>query len=222
KDFVTSGDYDVHFTDVLEDADGSLLLVDMGGWFNYGCPTSKIAKAEVLGAIYRVRRKDAAPVADPWGKSLKLATQPADKLAALLDDARPKVRDQVVTQLGKRGDAVEALRPVLKQGLKKSVLARRNAVWALARVRTNQARSAVREALADPDASVRQAAAHVVGVEKDAAARAALERIVVEDEPPLRLKAAEALGRIGRSDAVPALLESLRKGTDRFLEHALI
>src|SRR5205823_8216635 len=123
---------------------------------------------------------------------------------------RPKVRDQVVTQLGKRGDAaVGVLREVLKPTAKKTVLARRNAVWALARVPSSPARAAVRDALADPDASVRQAAAHVVGVDKDAAARAALERIVVEDEPPLRLKAAEALGRIGRVDAVPALLESV-------------
>jgi putative membrane-bound dehydrogenase-like protein len=223
KDFVTSDNYDVHFTDVLEDADGSLLLVDMGAWFNYGCPTSKIAKAEVLGAIYRVRRKDAPRVVDPWGKSLKLATQPAEKLAALLDDARPKVRDQVVTQLGKRGKAaVGVLREVLKPAAKKSVLARRNAVWALVRIRSEEARAAVRDALADADATVRQAAAHVASVEKDAAAKDALKRMVVEDEPPLRLKAAEGLGRIGRADAIPALLEGLRKGSDRFLEHALI
>ncbi len=133
------------------------------------------------------------------------------------------MRDQVITQLGKRGDlTVGVLREILKPAAKQTVMARRNAVWALARVRSEGARATVRDALADPDASVRQAAAHGVGVDKDAAARAALERMVVEDESPLRLKAAEALGRIGKADAVPALLESIRKGTDRFLEHALI
>jgi putative heme-binding domain-containing protein len=223
KDFLTSGDYDTHFTDVLEDADGSLLIVDMGAWFNYGCPTSKIAKPEVLGAIYRVRRKDAPPVADPWGKSLKLATRPPARLADLLDDPRPKVRDQAIERLGKHGaEAVPALAAVLRQK-QRSAQARRNAVWALCRIRAPEARAAVRDALADPDASVRQAAAHAAGLEKDAGAGAALRAMVVNDDPPLRLKAAEALGRIGRADAVPALLESLRKGaTDRFLEHALI
>jgi putative heme-binding domain-containing protein len=223
RDFLASADYDTHFTDVLEDADGSLLVVDMGAWFNYGCPTSKIAKPEVLGAIYRVRRKDAPAVADPWGKSLKLASCPPADLAALLDDSRPRVRDQAVEQMGKRGAAaVPLLAGVMRPGGKHSVEARRNAVWALCRIRGEEARAVVRGALADPDAGVRQAAAHAAGVEKDAAAGKALMKMTVEDEPRLRLKAAEGLGRIGRPEAVPALLESLRRGGDRFLEHALI
>ncbi|MCI0464120.1 MAG: HEAT repeat domain-containing protein, partial [Gemmataceae bacterium] len=230
KDFFTSTDYDVHPTDVLEDADGSLLIVDMGAWFNYGCPTSKIAKPEILGAIYRVRRKDAPPGTDPWGKSLKLATRSPVELAALLDDPRPKVRDQVVERLGKHGAAaVPTLAAVLRQpgrdnaGTTRSVLARRQAVWALCRIRTAEARAAVREALANPDPSVRHAAAHAAGIERDAQASAALAALVVKDELPLRRKAAEALGRIGTAQPVPVLLESLRQGaSDRFLEHALI
>jgi putative heme-binding domain-containing protein len=222
KDFLTSTDYDTHFTDVLEDADGSLLVVDMGAWFNYGCPTSKIARPEILGAIYRIRRKDAPPVADPWGKTLKLAARSPEDLVALLDDSRPRVRDQAVEQLGQRGAAaVPVLERVLPNG-KFSVEARRNAVWALCRIRTPEARAVLRAALADGHAEVRQAAAHAVGVEKDAEAGKALGKMAVEDEPRLRLKAAEGLGRIGKAEAIPALLESLRRGGDRFLEHAVI
>src|SRR5204863_8077614 len=102
KDFLTSTDYDTHFTDVLEDADGSILVVDMGAWFNYGCPTSKIARPEVLGAIYRIRRKDVPRVEDPWGESLVLAALDPPELVALLDDPRPKVRDKVIDRLGRR------------------------------------------------------------------------------------------------------------------------
>ncbi|MBX3742480.1 MAG: c-type cytochrome [Akkermansiaceae bacterium] len=47
---------DVHPTDVLEDADGSLVVLDTGGWFRIGCPSSLMAKTDVLGGIYRVRR----------------------------------------------------------------------------------------------------------------------------------------------------------------------
>jgi putative membrane-bound dehydrogenase-like protein len=51
---------DVHPTDVLEAPDGSILVIDTGGWFRIGCPTSQIAKPEIPGAIYRIRRPESA------------------------------------------------------------------------------------------------------------------------------------------------------------------
>jgi len=228
KDFLTSTDYDTHFTDVLEDADGSLLVVDMGAWFNYGCPTSKIARPEVLGAIYRIRRKDAPKVEDPWGKSLKLPSRSPAELVQLLDDPRPKVRDQAIERLGKHAtkavpDLAKVLRGEASGGRKPpGAQARRNAVWALCRIHGAEARAAVREALADQDAGVRQAAVHAAGLEKDAGAMKALMRMAVEDAPALLLKAAEGLGRIGKAEAIAALLDGARKGGDRFLEHAII
>ena len=68
SDFVTSTDPDFHPTDVIEDADGSLLFLDTGGWYVDACPLSKISKAERKGAVYRIRRirRAGAPVvADP-------------------------------------------------------------------------------------------------------------------------------------------------------------
>ena len=59
EDFFVSDDPDSHPTDVIEDADGSLLVIDTGGWFRIGCPTSQIAKPEITGAIYRIRRTGA-------------------------------------------------------------------------------------------------------------------------------------------------------------------
>ncbi|MFM9961335.1 MAG: PVC-type heme-binding CxxCH protein, partial [Planctomycetaceae bacterium] len=44
EDFVVSNNLDFHPTDVLEDADGSLLIVDTGGWYKLCCPTSQLAK----------------------------------------------------------------------------------------------------------------------------------------------------------------------------------
>ncbi|HEY1064953.1 MAG TPA: hypothetical protein VGE52_02540, partial [Pirellulales bacterium] len=65
QDFLHSTHDDFHPTDVLEDADGSLLAIDTGGWFLNGCPTSQVAKPEALGGIYRLRRRDAKPLDDP-------------------------------------------------------------------------------------------------------------------------------------------------------------
>src|SRR5205823_1282432 len=71
EDFLVSDNKDFHPTDVIEDADGSLLVVDTGGWYKLCCPTSQLVKPDVLGAIYRVRRKGVSHIADPRG--LKLA-----------------------------------------------------------------------------------------------------------------------------------------------------
>src|SRR5439155_3629387 len=49
-----------------------------------------------------------------------------------------------------------------------------------------------------------------------------LNSLVVKAEPAVRRQAATALGRIGKAESVPALMESVRAGGDRFLEHALI
>lgn len=219
-DFVTTTAHDVRLTDVLEDADGSLLLVDMGGWYTYGFLGNPIPKPESLGAIYRVRRTDAPKVDDARGKAIKLGSLKPAELTPLLTDRRPKVRDQAVHYLGRHGAAaVPELDRVLKAG---DVEARRNAVWALYRIPGPEARAALRTGLKDADLGIRVVAAHGVGLERDAGAVAALGEMVHADEPPARRKAAEALGRIGKAEAVPALLDGLRKGGDRFLEHSLI
>ena len=65
-EFLKMGSADAHLTDVLEDRDGSLLVVDTGGWFRNGCPSSLIAKPDVAGAIYRIGRQGGAAQCEPW------------------------------------------------------------------------------------------------------------------------------------------------------------
>src|SRR5262249_59561086 len=64
SDFLTSRDPDFHPTDVIEDADGSLLVLDTGAWFIHGCPISRAAKPEIKGSIYRIRRARRKPLAE--------------------------------------------------------------------------------------------------------------------------------------------------------------
>ena len=221
EDFLVSDDPDFHPTDVLEDADGSLLVLDTGGWFRIGCPTSQIAKPEVKGAIYRIRRKDAATIADPRGLQIKWPALTSMELAGLLSDARFAVRDRAIQQLANAGtNSVPTLKNVLIEN--PSVEARRNAIWGLTRIGRQEARTAARLGLTDRSASVRQTAAYSAGLLRDLEAVPQLMKIVSADFPPVRREAASALGRIRSAAAVPALLEGLRFGGDRFLEHALI
>jgi putative membrane-bound dehydrogenase-like protein len=220
SDFLVSSSRDFHPTDVLEDADGSLLGVDTGAWYKLCCPTSQLAKPDVLGAIYRVRRKGAPHVADPRG--LRLAwrgMKPAD-LTALLDDPRPAVQTRTLHQLGKLGaSAIPALETALKA--QRSVEARRNAVWALTRIEAPQAREAVRSAANDRDESVRHAAIHSADLWHDGAAVPQLAAALKSGPAAVQRAAAEGLGRIGDARAVPDLLAIAASPLDRVLEHSV-
>jgi len=69
---------DIHLTDVMEDADGSLLLIDTGGWFRIGCPSSLMAKSDLLGAVYRIKPKK------PQMVTLAKATKPVSDLKSII------------------------------------------------------------------------------------------------------------------------------------------
>jgi putative membrane-bound dehydrogenase-like protein len=220
EDFLTATTDDFHPTDVLEDADGSLLVVDTGNWYSL-CPSSQVGKAPVQGGIYRIRRKDMPRQTDPRGIKIAWDKLTPNELAGLLDDPRFAVRDRAVAQLGKQGEkAVPVLREVvLGQG---AVRARRNAVWALTRIESAMARAAVRRALKDRSDSVRLTAAHCAGLHRDTAALPLLQELLAKGSAPVRREAATALGRLRLKEALPPLWEALRAGGDQFLEHALI
>jgi len=92
SDFVVSDNLDFHPTDVLEDADGSLLVVDTGGWYKLCCPSSQLAKADVLGGIYRVRRKGAPRMVEgERAAAYRRLTQPPELAKSAIVEARKRV-----------------------------------------------------------------------------------------------------------------------------------
>lgn len=219
--FMTSTSADAHPTDVLQDGDGSLLVLDTGGWFIKGCPLSRVAKPQVAGGIYRIRKVGAPAAPDPWGRQLALRDMTPAQLAAHLSDARPFVRDRVIERLVEAGEpAVRVLDDVRKTSTDHEL--RAAVVFALHRIGTPASRQAVRGALHDSSVDVRTAAARAVGLARDAAAIDRLSTLVARDEPPARRQAATALGQIGDARAVPALLAGAAVPGDRFVEHAVI
>ncbi len=220
--FLRVEDTDFHPTDVLEDADGSLLVVDTGGWYKLCCPTSQLWKPDLPGAIYRIRRKDHPRVEDPRGLKLDWENLDNDRLADLLDDPRPAVRSRSLKVLAGRGElALESLLDVLHES--ESAEARRNAIWASCRIDDAQARSLGRIGLADRSETVRQAALHVVSVQRDRGALEEVRRILREGTPQNRRAAAEALGRLNDPSVVPDLLDAVRSlsSEDWALLHSL-
>jgi len=211
EDFLASDDLDFHPTDVLEDADGSILVVDTGGWYKLCCPTSQLVKPDVLGGIYRVRRAGGPRVEDPRGLKLDWASPTPEALADRLADPRPAVRRRAVADLGRRGDAaLPAVGRVLREG--EAAGPRRDAVWAACRVDSAAGRAAVRVGLDDLDPSVRRAAIHAAGLWRDREAADRLVGILAEPDLACRRASAEALGRIGDGTVAPALLNAVMGG----------
>jgi putative heme-binding domain-containing protein len=54
-DLVSSPRIDFHPVDALLDRDGSLIIVDTGGWYDLCCPSSGTDQRVALGGIYRLR-----------------------------------------------------------------------------------------------------------------------------------------------------------------------
>ena len=207
-DFLACDHPDFHPTDVFEDADGSLLIVDTGGWYKVCCPTSQLAKPDVLGGIYRVRRKDAKPkpVTDPLGLQIAWSTADSKTLAGLLSDDRLFVQRRATAMLrSQAADAVAALSDIVSQHA--SSIVRGRAVWALAGIDAETARAAVATALKDRDVTVRQAAAHAAGLWRDRNALPQLLQIAGSDDAGPARAATEAVGRIRDPGSVAAILK---------------
>lgn len=204
---------DFHPTDVQEDADGSLLVVDTGGWYKICCPTSQLAKPDVLGAIYCVRKVGQPAVIDPLGLKLDWDKPSTAELVERLGDRRLYVRRRATDLLRKRPDAAAALELKLNalhdpRSPRHGQL-RLDIVWCLAGIDNEVARKLVRAQLSFPDPAVQQAAAHVAGLWKDAAARTALEELLTAANDDVSRSAAEAIGRIGDAKSLPALFAAL-------------
>jgi putative membrane-bound dehydrogenase-like protein len=226
EDFVVSDNKDFHPTDVIEDADGSLLIIDTGGWYKLCCPSSQLYKPDVKGAIYRVRRQRVRTPEDPRGLKLAWDKMSTAELANLLGPYRPAVRRRAIELLGARKDAVPLLREKLltskTSGLTTSSALRQDALWALTRIPGPKARQAVRQALVGPNGeAVVQAALHSVALWRDKEALPDLLEILNRPSLRNRRAAAEALGRIGDKSAVPALLAAAGDTTERVLSHSL-
>lgn len=216
SDFFTSVDPDIHPTDVMQDADGSMIVVDTGAWFIHGCPLSRVAKPDIKGALYRVRKESSPKVDDARG--LKIAEMAPQHL----DDPRPAVLDRAVEKLVLKGEpSVAGLAAFRSQA--KTLRGATSSVYALYQIGSESALAAVREALNDSRPEVRQAAARQLGMARDKASVSALIKLLANEQPPyVRRQAAAALGQIGDKQAVSALIAAAEKPEDRYLEHSII
>lgn len=221
-DFVVSDNTDFHPTDVFEDADGSLLIFNTGGWYKLCCPSSQLVKDDVLGGVYRVRKTGSHKFSDPRASMVAWKTSSSANLALLLADSRASWRNRAIQELADRGPKSLPTISTVLTNPKSSPTTTIAAISAACRIEGDEARQAIRPALSHNDETVRQAAIHAVSVWRDAKAAPALTGLLESNSRHNRRAAAEALGRIGDSTVTAALLAALSDGAnDRALDHSL-
>ncbi len=218
-DLLVADRIDFHPTDILEDADGSLLVVDTGGWYDLCCPTSRVDQHTAAGGIYRLRRnknnttanaKRVMPATIVW----KAAS--VQECVQAIHDSRPWVARMASLRLSVLGEqAIDGLTAEL-QNLELPIDHRLRALWALSSVGTDNALAAIALTLTEQHPRLIQAACHAISVHRYRPAKQQLEELVknpgrFSDEPRQVLRAgAEALGRIGDNSSIPALMDHLK------------
>lgn len=219
--FLWTENEDFHPTDVLEDADGSLLVVETGGWFILGCPLSQVSKPQLKGGIYRIKRKEAASVGDPYGNQIQWGALTEEDLGKYLEDSRPFVADRAKKELIARGNqAVDLLETVLVNSEISSAKIR--AIYGLYQINSNKARTALRKGFQLSGTSEIVATAKAAGLTRSGAFVNDLISMLTSPEPSIVRQSATALGQIGDPAAIEPLLEAARSQPDRFASHAII
>ena len=224
SDFVASDNLDFHPTDVIEDADGSLLVIDTGGWYKLCCPTSQLVKPDVKGAIYRIKKVEGHKIADPRGQRIPWEKLNEVGLGRYLHDSRPAVQKRAMQEARTRdlryGVTVAALAGnTTTQGIL-------NAIW-LADPDTNGGAGLklITNWMHDPREEIRLAVLHVFSLYGPVwpYPREKIERLLLTDKSmAVRRVAAEALGRIGKRSSIPAIFYALaEEKNDRVLDHSL-
>jgi putative heme-binding domain-containing protein len=224
--FITSDDPDFHPSDVLEDADGSLLIVDTGGWYVQHCPTGKIRNSRAPGGIYRVRFDTAPKIDDPRGLKIDWEKSTPDDLIQLLSDKRPAVAHRAQLTLISRGS--DSVGPLIKFALRDDRRSRAYslAFAALGQIDSNAARAFLALNLKSATNSIEiQATASALARQRDKGAAEALEYWVPGCGSHARLACAQALAICGRHESIPAILKALTDPNvvpEQFLEHSLL
>ncbi len=167
-----------------------------------------------------LRRETAGLIAQDWS-SVALADLPTH-LAHPDQRVRMKAQFELV-----RRDAGDVLTAVATDAAADR-LARAHAIWGLGqRLRHGQAVStdSLLALLTDPDAELRAQTAKIIGEARPAvsATTDALIGLLADEADRPRFFAAIALGRLRHAEAVPALLDYLRRdGTDPYHRHAVV
>ncbi len=196
-DLLSADRVDFHPVDVLEDElNDGLLVFDTGGWYDLCCPSSGTDQKVAKGGIYLLRS------AKEWqGTRKKFGSWQAD-------------REPIESDL------------LLFASRKFKSNPQNRYIWQFARALTaspdkTELSDAIVDYLSDPEPTVRQAAAHIVGLNRWKRAEKPLIAMLASDHAPSVRSAMEALGVVGSPSCLKPILAAMEKfPEDRLILHS--
>lgn len=235
-DLLASDDEDFHPTDVLQAPDGSILVIDTGGWFRIGCPQSQVAKAHIQGGIWRVRSQAGPAPTDLQGAKIDWKSLDHAAVIEKLRDDRPVMRDLAREELARRLQDSERAEEASAAAIAEfgsdddsAFLTWRSIVHAAGRPGVASAGEILGVALEEEHDAVRQAACRAIayartGDEPLLHAERLIE-LLADEDPAVQREAATTLGGATQETgnaATDALLILAGTTKDRSIEHAAL
>lgn len=224
-DLLTADKIDFHPVDVLEDNDGSLIVVDTGGWYDLCCPSSGTDQRIALGGIYRI---STSTTRELFKAPTSAKTNSPEAYVADAGSKHPAVARNALKWLEENSEqAIAAIESVLHDP-NASTEHQLALLWCMARVYTSnsnnqRAEGMVTRCLAHPNPRIQQAALHIASLNLWPSSKQHAIRLIDAQSPTLRRLAAECIGRFRDPSDVELLMRSI-SGTDndRALEHAIL
>jgi len=139
----------------------------------------------------------------------------ADQLSTLLGWSDQRVRLKAQFELTRRGmDGLKAFKAAAKNGT--DILARIHGIWGLGQIASKErdAVATLRDLLSDADPEIIAQSAKVLGDARDPESAEKLISLLGHEAPRVKLYAAQALGRIGSKEAIPALIAMIDRNND--------
>ena len=225
RDLLMADRIDFHPTDVLEDADGSLVVIDTGGWYNLCCPSSALDQAAAVGGIYRISSPATRRLVNPRGKGLDWSQFDVATAMERLSGESWWVNQRAQHWIENNSAAAEGGLAQHLQDSTNSIESRLDALWCLCRIGSAESQRSVVSALSDPDPSIRHAAALAIAVQRWPAVEPLTKLLVSDASLSVRRATAEALGRTGRPDTTSGLMQAIADEAiagDRVLQHSIL
>lgn len=248
SDLVIGDQLDFHPVGILEDIDGSLLVVDTGGWYDLCCPSSGTEERVATGGIYRLRSKQKARdsvknnngFAKQWLQVEQLVESSPVK-ALIHSNARIRSHaEMTLLPPGEKPDAklVEELQRILSDQSISSD-GRKGAFWALAKSLATsplqlpnagpedidgfeRAPDFVKSILQGSSPDLLHSALQLTSTYAWPDQAGNLIALLEHDDLVVKRLAAECLGRIGDRRGAPAILEMWAKLYDSTREDRVL